>query len=293
MHFQLGTSEAPGPGLPLQGSLTKRNWLLPRPGVVRVEGVSTKGRGLRVTTNLAAGSGPGAQRTRASPRLPAAFRGHRPQRWPVFSWPCPTPHLVLVVFLSTSQSRLTLAKRLASSAAHPPPGPLASRGPVPGSRTRTSLSVPSSSRGQVRGLRGVSPAPRSGGGGDSSGLWLRRELGEEVRLNCVTWGGDSWGCGGGAGSWAPAPPGTRRDFERLEHPTLETLQQLPVLRPRFSPSFCFWRGCVRGRDGFRRNHDRWRWAWGALAWDWCFHAMKGFGNVILGVKLSLYTFQTY
>ena len=63
-----------------------------------------------------------------------------------------------------------------------------SRGPVPGSRARTSFSL-SSSRGQARGLRVASPAPWSGGGGATSGLRLRKELGEEVSLNSVNWRG--------------------------------------------------------------------------------------------------------
>lgn len=135
-----------------------------------------------------------------------------------------TPQPLVVVSLSASQPRLILAKRLASSASQPPPGSLASRGPVPGSRARTSFSLSSSSRGQARGQRVASPAPRSGGGGDASGLCLRRELGEEVSLNC------GFGCGfrgGGVGltrdgkaqSWVPSLPGTRRNFELFEHPS--------------------------------------------------------------------------
>lgn len=132
------------------------------------------------------------------------------------------------------------AKRLAGSSSQPPWVPSLSRGPVPRSRARTFSSA--SSRGQARGQRVASPAPRSGGGGDASGLCLRRELREEVSLSCVNWCGCQRRKGVGqtpdreTGRRPPFPAGDTRGFSSSLNIAPLTLQQLTVLGPHFSPS---------------------------------------------------------
>lgn len=117
------------------------------------------------------------------------------------------PQRLLVLSRPPAQARPTLARRRAGSASQPPRGPLASEGPVPGSRARTSFSWSSSPRGPARGHRVASPAPRSGGGGSASGLSLRRESGEEeVSLKSGTWCGYRGGGGPGCPPPAPLPP---------------------------------------------------------------------------------------